>query len=177
MISKGKAYSPTKLRSRRSNWAYRVLPLLFACVLVTGCVGISVSTTKSESFQNPRLAENAYARALRSPTPGETNSSACTSAWLESHWGKPTGIRYTPGAETIEVWTYSFDLNWNGAILFVLIPIPLEVPIGRERVELWLRDGRVVGGEQRFTHTAGGIVGYSLGPCGPTGFGAHSLSD
>ncbi len=31
-----------------------------------------------------------------------------------------------PAGRTGEVWTYMFGLNWNGTILFVLIPIPLE---------------------------------------------------
>ena len=156
---------------------YRMVPLLILCALAQGCVGVSVSTTKTQRFQNPQLAEEACVRGLRTSTPGETNSPAISSAWLESHWGKPAAISRVAVGDTGEVWTYKFGLNWNGTILFVLIPIPLELPIGRERVELLVRDGQVVSGEQRFTHTAGGILGYSLGPCGPTGFGAHSLND
>ena len=132
---------------------------LALCALVQGCVGISVSTAKTERFQNPRLAEEACPRGLRSIVPSGTNAPIYTTGWLESHWGKPTTIREAPTPETGEIWTYSFGLNWNGTILFVLIPIPLELPIGRERVEVLVRSGEVISGKQRFTHTAGGIVG------------------
>lgn len=155
----------------------KMVPLLILCALVQGCVGVSVSTTKTESFHDPQLTDEACARGFRSRTPSDTNAPAFTSAWLESHWGKPAAISRAPAGDAGEVWTYKFDLNWNGTILFLLIPIPLELPIGRERVQLLVRDGQVISGEQRFTHTAGGILGYSLGPCGPTGFGTHSLND
>lgn len=154
-----------------------MVPLLILCALAQGCVGISVSTTTTESFHDPQLTDGACARGVRSRTPGGTNAPGFTSAWLESHWGQPAAIRRAPAGDTGEIWTYKFGPNWNGALLFLLIPIPLELPIGREQIELLVRDGKVVRGEERFTHTAGGILGYSLGPCGPTGFGAHSLND
>lgn len=160
-----------------ANFAvHKLVPLLILCALAQGCVGVSVSTAKTQRFQNPQLAEEACVQGLRGSAPSATNSPAVSSAWLESHWGKPAAFRRAPSGDT-EVWTYKFGLNWNGAILFVLIPVPLELPIGTERVQLLVRDGQVVSGEQRFTHTAGGILGYSLGPCGLTGFGAHSLND
>ena len=151
--------------------------MLILCSLLQGCVGISVSTPKTQRFQQPQLALEACARGVWNSTPSDTNTLVFSSAWLESNWGKPAAISPAPEGDIGEVWTYKFDLNWNGTILFLLIPIPLELPIGRERVQLLVRDGQVINGEQRFTHTAGGILGYSIGPCGPTGFGARSLND
>lgn len=155
----------------------RIVPLLILCVLTQGCVGISVQSAKTERFQDPHLADNGSARGLRDRDPGETNATAYTTAWLEAHWGKPSVIRHAGPGGLDETWTYKFDLNCTGALLFVIIPIPLEVPTGREGVQLAIRAGRVISGEQRFTRTVGGIVGYSLGPCGFSGFGVHSLND
>jgi len=155
----------------------RVVPLLILCVLASGCVGFNVTTTKTQSFEHPELGDRAYPHALRSTAAWGSNAPTYTSAWLESHWGRPKAIRPAAAPESGEVWIYSFDLNWNGAILFVLLPIPLEVPVGRERVELLVRDGRVVSGKQRFMHTTGGVLGEWVGPCGLTGFGIHSVNE
>jgi len=151
----------------------KTLPLLVACALAQGCVGIGTNRTKTERLQDPQLAEQGCPRGLH---PKGTTCPNHTHAWLESHWGEPAAITPAPGQDGGELWTYKFGLNWNGAILYVIIiPIPLEVPVGRERIQLLVRNGRVISGEQRYTHTAGTIVGYSLGPCGPSGFGVHSL--
>ena len=155
----------------------RMLALLVVCALAPGCVGIGVRTTKTKSIQRPLLADANSQTGLWSRATKDSNGPPLTSAWLESHCGKPTAVSPAPGGDAGELWTYDSGLNWNGVILFVLIPIPLEVPLGREWSRFLVRDGQVISGECRSTHATGGIIGYSIGPCGPTGFGVHSLDD
>jgi len=47
----------------------KVVPLLILCVLASGCVGINVTTTKTQSFERPELGDGAYPHALRSSAP------------------------------------------------------------------------------------------------------------
>jgi hypothetical protein len=60
-------------------------------------------------------------------------------------------------------------------MLFVLIPIPLELPLGHEWTQMVIRDGRVIGAKLRHTHSGGGILGWTVrSPIDDFGF--HSLS-
>ncbi len=148
--------------------------LLTLCALMQGCVGAGLSWSKTESFQasDPKALQK-----VLSYRGAETNLTAYTPAWLETNWGKPDSTKRNGKSGKAEIWTYGDDLSWNGAMLFVIIPIPLEVPVGREWTKMTIQDGRVVGVRRRVTRAAGGIVGYSIGPCGITGFGTHSLSN
>lgn len=139
-----------------------------------GCIGAGVAWSKTESFQDsdPRALQK-----VLSSSGAETNLTAYTPTWLETNWGKPDSIRRNGKSGTTEIWTYGDDLSWNGAMLFLIIPIPLEVPVGREWTKMTIEDGRVISVKRRVTRGAGGIVGYSVGPCGITEFGTHSLSN
>jgi hypothetical protein len=151
--------------------------LLTICTLMQGCVGAGISWAHTASCSNPDL-EYLRQGKLRSRTAADTNDTAFTPAWLQTNWGKPTSVRRTGTDGRAEVWTYKYDLNWNGAMLFVIIPIPLEVPVGREWTELVMQDGRVISGKRRSTRGAGGVLGYTIaGPCNISDFGFHSLSD
>lgn len=152
----------------------RLVLLLVLSTLMQGCIGAGVAWSKTETFQGPDLKtlqkRLAYSGA-------ETNLTVSMPAWWETNRGKPDSIRRDGKSPTTEVWTYRNDLNLNGGLLFLLIPIPLEVPVGREWTKLTIQDGRVICVKRRFTRMAGGIVGYSVGPCGITDFGTYSLGD
>ena len=151
--------------------------LLTLCTLTPGCVGVGVAWTKTESCQNPDLEALRGQGKLHSRCAAETNLTTYTPAWLETNWGKPASVKHTGPAGINEIWTYKYELNWNGAVLCVIIPIPLEVPVGQEWTKLVIQDGHVTSAKRRFTQASGGIIGYSVGPCGITDFGVHSLSN
>jgi len=169
---------PNMQRTRHdSSNRWQLMPialLLTLCTLMQGCVGAGVAWSKTENFQNP---DPEALKKVLSYSGAETNLTADTPAWLETNWGKPDSIRHSGNSGTTEVWTYGGDLSWNGAMVFLLIPVPLGLPVGREWTKLTIQDGHVISVKQRFTRSAGGIVGYSVGPCGITEFGTHSLSD
>lgn len=160
---------PNRLRVVRAT-----LPLAL-CALIQGCVGGGVVWTKTESCQNPDLADLQGGK-LHAYDEGATNVVIYTPAWLQTNWGKPKSIQRTGTGGTNEIWTYKYDWNWNGAVVCVLLPIPLELPVGREWTKLVIEDGHVTSATRRFTRTSGGIIGYSCGPCGINDFGVHSLS-
>ena len=66
-----------------------------------------------------------------------------TSAWLQTHWGSPNHVRPARGGVD-EVWTYRFGPIWEGIMPCLIVPIPLELPVGRKKVCFTLHDGQVV---------------------------------
>ena len=62
-----------------------LVPRLTVCAPMSGCVGVSVQSTKTEGFQNPRLADEGCIRGLSSHRPNEKDAPDYTAAWLESH--------------------------------------------------------------------------------------------
>src|SRR5215471_8185123 len=115
-----------------------VLPIL--CALMQGCIGAGVAWSKTESFQDSDPKALQKALSYRGT---ETNLPAYTPTWLETNWGKPDSIRHSGKSGTTETWTYGDELSWNGVMLFLIIPIPLEVPVGREWTKMTIQDGRV----------------------------------
>ena len=155
----------------------RVVLLLAVCTLLQGCVGGGIIWTHTAGYSTPDLG-HLHDGEARSRSTADTNY---TSAWLQTNWGTPTSVRHIGKEGTTEVWTYKYDLNWNGAVLCVLIPIPLEVPVGYGWTKVVIQDGRVIGARIRCTRSTGGVLGYTLsgGPCNINvgKFGFHSLSD
>jgi hypothetical protein len=145
--------------------------LLAVCALMQGCIGAGIAWTHSGSCSNPDLDYLVQGK-LRDRGAPDTNG---TPAWLQTNWGKPTSVTRSGKEGTTEVWTYDYGLNWNGAMLFVLIPIPLEVPLGHEWTQVVIRDGRVIGAKLHHTHSGGGVLGWTVrSPIDDFGF--HSLS-
>src|SRR5580658_85638 len=146
----------------------KIAPLLIFCLFTQGCVGIAVLKTQSATSVNPeipivRLFDD---RCLISRDAIGTSADVYTATWLEAHWGKPKSIRHPGATDSDEIWTYQFNLNWNGVVAAVLVPIPIVLPVGRERVQFVLRHGVVVSGKETWTRWVGGAYGLSAGPCG-----------
>jgi hypothetical protein len=154
----------------------KIIPLVILCLFIQGCVGVGALETHTKTLQNPALSDAASANGLGSIHPGQTVTNAYTAAWLKDHWGEPKSIRHAGTTDLDEVWTYKFGPRWNGVVVVVLVPIPIALPVGRERVQLVLRDGCVTSGTQTRTQTVGEGFGLYPGICG-FGFGAFPLSD
>ena len=154
----------------------RLIPLVALVLFTQGCVGIGALKTHTEAFQNPTLSDTACVKGLRSTNPRQTGPCAYTATWLRAHWGEPKSIRHTGATDLDEIWAYKFGPNWNGIVVMALVPIPIALPVGRERVQVILRDGCVVSGKQTSTGMVGEGFGLYPGICG-FGFGAFPLSD
>jgi hypothetical protein len=145
--------------------AIAFLPL---CLLLQGCVGVDVHKTFTETIQNPRIVgrgpdfvvetpvfqplppddQSSLAQGIRSMNQAQifdlTNVVVYKSAWLENNWGKPASITRSGLGGIDEIWTYKFDVIWEGINLYVIVPIPIMLPVRRETVRFVVRDGRVV---------------------------------
>ena len=136
----------------------KIAPFLLLCPLLQGCIGGGV--IKSQT--GPYYWANSSTK---------TNAAVYTSAWLETNYGKPT-IVSTNGLE--EVWTYQSGRIWAGVMPVIIVPIPLAVPVGREKIVFILRDAQVVSATRCKQETVGGAFGFGYGSCGGV-FGPFSL--
>ena len=163
----------------------KTFPYLALCLLLQGCVGAGIVKKHAETFRDAHIPEVAcpalYSGALYEPghyrpvsRPKPTNTVVCTSEWLEAHWGKPLTVTRA-GPDTLdEIWTYKFGAVWEGVVPVVVIPIPIALPLAREKVEFLLHDGRLVNATQTLQRTVGKAYGLEIGGR-HVSFGAFSL--
>jgi hypothetical protein len=121
-------------------------PLVVLLLLSQGCVGFYVRHTQDTTINDPVINNDPKVDGVEEHHPMEvTNSVEYTTAWLEGHWGKPTSVRPVADDDGGAIWTYKFRHCWCGLIPTVIVPIPLMLPVGREKVLFVVRKGRVVG--------------------------------
>src|ERR1700733_12218895 len=151
--------------------------VLFAmfCLLLQGCVGVGVLKIQTKVINDPKIS-------LRSNAPGPddvskrnstdaTKTDIYTTEWLQTYWGSPNSVTRISGGSD-EIWTYkSSRWIWEGVIPFVIIPIPLVLPVAKEKVCFTLHDGRVVSAGTTESCTVGGTVGFVPNPEGGGSFG------
>ena len=125
----------------KSRSGVKLIPILTACLLAQGCVGVLVGRRSTETFKQPSIAEKPATYAIGDATSWRE---AATSDWLRDHWGKPASIRPGPPETQGELWTYKFGPVWDGVVPCLIVPIPLVLPLGREKVVFLVREGEVV---------------------------------
>jgi hypothetical protein len=158
--------------------------ILFAmlCLTLQGCVGLVVPKTRTKIISDPQV--NIYGRRILDGVLSRDSSeytnmtvlcrSNCTSEWLRNYWGDPDRISHISGGSG-EQWTYKFGLVWEGVVPFVIIPIPLVLPVAKEKVCFTLYDGRVVTATR--SRTVGGTYGFIPKPEGGGSFGAWNWDE
>jgi hypothetical protein len=168
---------------------YAFLPL---CLLAQGCIGFAVNKSQTRTFREPLLTDTAscgsvYERITslkelkeeqertKQDLSWRTNQVVYTSAWLKTHWGTPTSITRSGADSLDEMWTYKFDVIWEGIEPFIVVPIPLEVPVRREAIRFVMRDGHVISVGRIEPSRVGGVAGLLLSPDRPY-FGVSSLT-
>ena len=117
---------------RKTELAVKLVPALAACLLGQGCVGAVVMRTRTLTFKPPSVGASAAVSAVSGAV--QQGTDAPTAIWLEEHWGKPTSVRLASPESEGELWTYKFGRVWCGVVPWVVVPIPLVLPIGREQV-------------------------------------------
>jgi hypothetical protein len=121
------------------RWAVGTL-LAFAAAADSGCVGIAYYGAHEGSVANPSAAS----------VPGYlfkgSKGHVATADQVRRDWGPATEIESR--GDGVERWSYYGAMRWNGVLVFaVVLPIPLLVPVGRERVSIDFRDGVAVAGD------------------------------
>jgi hypothetical protein len=156
------------------NAMRRTIPCLALCLLVQGCVGAGVLKKHTRMVADPEIPEHAYPALYPVDRSKATNTVVYTSEWLEAHWGKPVSVTHAGTDNLDEIWTYKFRSIWEGILPVVVIPIPIALPVEREKVRFVLHEGRVISATQSTRQTVGGAFGFVAGPCGAH-FGPFSL--
>lgn len=111
--------------------------LVFSALL-PGCVGMAYFGTERMDAVSPR------------DVAGIGSTSAPSAALLLERLGAPDErVQVTA---TREDWIYDRGLRWNGPVLFVVIPVPLLVPIGRASDTYRMEEGEAVAVD-RVVHT------------------------
>jgi hypothetical protein len=154
--------------------------ILFAmlCPFLQGCVGVVVPRPRTETIDNPRISfyvHEPYGVTRRTSSEA-TNAVVYTSEWLQTSWGTPNSIRRLAGTPD-EVWTYRSGPIWEGVVPFVIIPVPLVLPITKKKVRFSLRDGHVVSATVTDSFAVGGTFGFIPNPEGGGTFGAWNWAD
>jgi hypothetical protein len=155
---------------RMSVWKARVMaklvPVLAACLLTPGCFGFVVNRTRTETFKQPWIADRPSISAVST----NYSTDVPTAVWLQEHWGKPASIRRVSTQGPAERWTYKFRVAWCGIVPCVIVPVPLVLPLAREKVVFFVREGQVVSAEAVKGH-ASGVFWQPIGPDAyPVGF-------
>ena len=146
--------------------------LVMLCPCLQGCVGFVVPKPHSETIDNPKISfyvHEPYGVTKRTSSEA-TNGLAYTSEWLQKSWGTPYSIRPATGTSD-EVWTYRSGPIWVGVVPFVIIPVPLILPVAKEKVRFSLHDGHVVSAIVTEGWAVGGTYGFIPNPEGGGAFG------
>ncbi len=139
------------------------IPLLTACLLLQGCVGVVFPGTRTKTQDEPLVREKSVYGALDQRPLREPRTTAVS---LRQRWGEPTSISQITAGSGGELWTYEFGRVWYGVIPSVVIPIPLALPLGREKVLFQVVNGEVVSAESIIGGLAGGACASLVGPDG-----------
>jgi len=167
----------------------KLILLALSCLAFQGCVGVVVPKTETTVISDPvaeiypgtgsvfsRSAPDRFHNGYKPDVTNAFYTAQCTSAWLHQYWGSPSHIQQTAG-DSGEIWTYKFDVAWEGVVPFVIIPIPLMLPVAHEKVCFSLDDGRVLRASVIKSTVVGGTYGFIPNPEGGGSFGAWNWAE
>jgi hypothetical protein len=158
--------------------------ILFAmlCPLLQGCVGVVVEKPRTKVIHDPAVwfysdvTDDIRERNSPEATNTRAYTTECTSEWLKRYWGNPSRVRRVSGTSE-EIWTYKFRSAWEGVILFVIVPIPMVLPVGSETMSFTLRDGHVVSASKTESVFVGRTYGCIPNPEGGGSWGVWSWTE
>lgn len=115
-------------------------------------MGVFIPRTASRTVENPGVG--GYASVAMIYQLSGTNQSP-SATWLKAHWGKPTTIEVADGQSQTELWTYRLDAIWCGFVPAFIVPVPLILPVAREKVIFRIRDGQITQANVAELHISG----------------------
>lgn len=103
----------------------RGMSIALIFTLISGCVGLGSYTKTQFRSSQP------FSTVMNKPQ----NQLPINKIQLLAAWGEPNAKRQE---DYREVWTYAGkgDLAWRGIVIWVLLPIPLLLPVGNNDVEI-----------------------------------------
>lgn len=148
---------------------FKLTSVLAISLFTQGCVGVVTRDMETQTFEPAMIAEMPATYSVEASGKTFGNDPWIenpTSLWVKQHWGQPSHIKQVTRPTEGELWTYNFDHKWCGVIPYIVIPIPLLLPVGRDRVVFHIQAGRVASAD---VTTIGGYQAVAgLGPEGPS---------
>ncbi|MCJ8314228.1 MAG: hypothetical protein HRU38_18930 [Saccharospirillaceae bacterium] len=121
---------------------------------MSSCVGIVALNPGTEKYENPvRSYTGNWLIAHNGNTPIKKID-------VILRWGEPSSKEEL--SDGTEKWVFKSGVRFLGLIPFVIIPIPLIVPVGKNSWTLILKDGVVIYAEHKNTSGKGFICGLSV---------------
>lgn len=145
----------------------------FVVLTLSGCIGLVINTPAVCENETPHpdvheIMMTSQATPLTPPFLIRDPRTSFTKADFREVWGEPDEIITT--SENIETWVYKRKL-WCGWIPFLIIPVPLILPVcdGYDKIDF--QDDIATRLNTRHIVSNGGIfiLFYPLGPRGITG--------
>ena len=149
-----------------SQCLLKLTSVLAVCLLVQGCVGLALFGTKTSTLDPPAIKDNAKFDNVWEYG-GSKNIPKLSAAMLRSNWGEPVSVEQSSTTNQVEIWTYKFDRIWCGITPCLVVPVPLVLPIGRQKVFFFVREGQVIKAEVVKSGSAGAVFFLltAEGPC------------
>ena len=149
----------------------KVWVVIFICLLqaVSGCVGVStISEGRKYNYSTPRVYQSIgeiTSRQISSLNKGSPVYTPIKAKKLVEIWGEPDSIEFidVKNGEILERWTYNRSVGWSGVVVWLVIPIPLLIPVGYRSTIMTIQDGNVIRGEY-FSGMSNSTFLYGGGP-------------
>jgi hypothetical protein len=143
--------------------------------MVSGCVGIGPITTRV-NVEHISPPTQRYVTACPKPQergkvefcPAQTAASV-TREQIQTLWGKP---KETGSSDGHDFMTYNRDLAWRGLMVFLIVPIPLLLPVGYNETTFFFEKERLV--KVHSDDWKSDIALCGLHSTGPDGFGCRT---
>jgi hypothetical protein len=133
------------------NKSHHHIGAVLLLLLLSGCgIGLAPWGDKQETFEHPYMFVFRTKGSLESGSPRVKdlvkNLKNITDAKeIKQHWGEPD--ERVQLDDKTERWEYSLDgWRWHGAMLHILVPIPVLIPFGHDYVTLVFQEGQVTSG-------------------------------
>lgn len=146
---------------------------IFISILVSGCVGVGPITTITST---EKVGSSSYARVCPVPDRvGELTSCKAedaktyTAEKIIGIWGKPKS-RGMKGDE--EYLIYNRSIAWRGLLGFVVVPIPLLLPVGHNQTTFLFEQNSLI--QTDYESSKSNIAVCGLHSEGPNGFGCRT---
>jgi hypothetical protein len=137
----------------------RFLAVIFAPILVAGCVGAGPVTTGVWTH-----TEVCLSKEKRELTTCKLGEIAPTPAQFRDVLGEPKSQGMKDGLNYL---TYNTDIAWRGLVVFAVIPIPLLIPVGHNEATLFFDHDKLVRTTQEHGEGSFAICGHHSDNEGP----------
>lgn len=108
-----------------------ILLIILVYLCLSGCVGYSAHGNYELTVASPNIS-NVKGKLVVDKSASYSTDERVKSNIIYKNWGKPDEIVKTEN--DVEFWSYSFNNRWNGVYLFVVVPIPLFLPVGSDQI-------------------------------------------